>query len=79
MSRKDFEEALSRAVVGENLTHTATDPLGLVLRDVANSEPGSDARDEAIEVAHLVSLSSTPRPTTGSPGAGRPSPLAEPR
>ncbi|KFF58469.1 hypothetical protein JF66_18340 [Cryobacterium sp. MLB-32] len=54
MSRKDFEEALSRAVAGEHLADTGTDPLDVVLRDVANSGPGSDARDDAIEVARLV-------------------------
>lgn len=70
MGRRDVEEALSRAVAGEPLTDTGTDPFDVVLRDVANSVPGSDARDDAIEVARLVFAQLDPATDDGIPWSG---------
>ena len=54
MSRREFEEALSRTIAGESLTDTGSASVDVALRDVVNSVPGSDARVDAIEVARLV-------------------------
>ena len=70
MSRREFEEALSRAVAGESLTDTGTDPFDVALRDVANSVTGSDARADAIEVARLVFAQLDPTTDDGIPWSG---------
>ena len=54
MSRRDFEEALSRVIAGESLAGIGTDPVGVALRAVADSAPDSEARADAIDVARLV-------------------------
>lgn len=54
MSRRDFEDALSRVIAGESLTGIGTDPVDVALRTVADSAPESEARADAIDVARLV-------------------------
>ncbi|TFD48475.1 hypothetical protein E3T55_13390 [Cryobacterium frigoriphilum] len=54
MSSSEFEAALSSAIAGEHLRETGSVLFDVVLRDVANSLRGSDARAGAIEVARRV-------------------------
>lgn len=54
MSRRDFEDALSRLIAGESLVGIGTDPVDVALRAVADSASDSEARADAIDVARLV-------------------------
>jgi hypothetical protein len=74
MSRSEFEDALARTVAGQLRTGTGSVSLDVVLRDVANSVPGSDARVDAIEVARFVFAQLDPTADDGMPWRGPPCP-----
>jgi hypothetical protein len=74
MNQSDFEDALARTVAGNLRTGTGSVSLDVVLRDVANSVPGSDARVDAVEVARFVFGQLDPTADDGMPWRGPPCP-----